>query len=469
MELLKAFILAFNYFVGFYYFSLNSFYSFFLFLALLGTIIYLKKLPYYYILELKSYQALPPISIVIPVYNEESVIIRTVRSALEVDYPFFEVIVVNDGSTDNTLEVLKREFALIELPFFIYRTLIKTAEVKRVYISEKYENLMVIDKERKGKSDALNCGLNFSKFPYFCTLDADSLLERDALLRLARKILDSDKPVIALGGVVRVLNGLELKDGHIERIELPKSILANFQVVEYIRAFLFGRYGIELVRGTSILSGAFSFFNKEVLINVGGFSSKTVAEDFEIIIRLHRYCRDRGEPYYIGFIPDPVCWTLVPEKIAELSKQRRRWHLGLLQTLWLNRGIFFNPRYGVLGLLIFPFYLLEAIGAVVETIGYPVVILSYFLKIVDINFLKLFFVLAILYGIFLNVGGIFLEEMSFKRYPRWSHLFRLLLFGIGENLGYRQLTSLFRFIGTFQFILGYHKWEVIKKDASHGS
>jgi len=464
MELLKELILLFNYFVGFYYFSLNTFYSLFFILALIGTFIYLKKLRYYYITELKAYQSLPPITIVIPAFNEESVIIRTVKSALEVDYPFFEVIVVNDGSTDNTLEFLKSEFSLVELPFFVYKKTIPTAKVKRVFISEKYENLIVIDKERKGKSDALNCGLNFSKFPYFCTLDADSILEKDALLRLARKIIDSDKPVIALGGVVRVLNGVEFKNGHLEKIELPRSTLANFQVVEYIRAFLFGRYGIELIRGTSILSGAFSLFQKEALIRVGGFSSNTVAEDFEIIVRLHKHYREIGKPYYIGFIPDPVCWTLVPEKVFELSKQRRRWQLGLLQTLWLNRRIFFRPKYGVVGMLIFPFYLFEAFGATIEVVGYPVVILSYCLGIIDINFFKLFLVLAILYGVFLNVGGIFLEEMSFKRYPGWNHLFRLLIFGVAENFGYRQLTSLFRLIGTLQFILGYRRWEVVKKD-----
>lgn len=463
MELLKDFILLFNYFVGFHYFILNSFYTIFLILSLVGTLIYVRKIKYYYLYELKSYASVPPISIIIPAFNEENVILKTVTSALNVDYPYFEVIIINDGSLDKTLELLKERFKLIELPLIKYQKIIKTAEVRAIYISEIYENLLVVDKERAGKSDALNCGINFARYPYICTIDADSILDKDSLLRIARKVLGSDRPVIAIGGVIRVLNGLTFKNGEILRIDLPKSKLAIFQVVEYIRAFLFGRYGIELIKGTTILSGAFSVFQKEALIKVGGFSSSTVTEDFEIIVRLHKYYLERGEPYYIGFIPDPVCWTLVPEEISELSKQRQRWQLGLIQTLWLYKNIFLNPKYGRIGLVIFPYYFFEAIGAVVETIGYPIVILSYLLGIINIEYFKLFIILAIVYGIFLNVGGIFLEEISFKRYPGWIHLFRLLIFGILENLGYRQLTSFFRLLGTLKFILGYKKWEVVQK------
>lgn len=468
MELIYDFIYFFNIFVGIYYFSLNSFYTFFLILALVGTLIYLKKLKFFYIKELLNYQALPPVSIIIPAFNEERVIVTTVKSALDLNYPYFEVIVINDGSTDKTLEVLRQEFDLVPLPFFVYRMIIKTERIKTIYISKKYPNLTVIDKERKGKSDALNCGLNYAKYPYVCTIDADSIIERDSLLRIVRKVIDSSEPVVAIGGVVRVINGINLKNGEIEKIDLPKSTIANFQIVEYIRAFLFGRLGIDIIGGTSILSGAFSFFSREALIRVGGFSSDTVAEDFEIVVRLHKYYKGLGEPYKITFIPDPVCWTIVPESIGELYKQRKRWHLGLLQTLFKHRDMFLNPKYGVIGLIMFPYYLLEAVGAVVEVIGIPVVLLSYYLGIINYEFLKIFFTLAIVYGIFLNVGGIFLEEISFKRYPGWNHLFRLLLFGIMENLGYRQLTSFFRLIATIQFLFGYRRWDVVKKEAQNG-
>ncbi|ODA43320.1 Glycosyl transferase, group 2 family protein [Thermodesulfovibrio sp. N1] len=463
MELLKSILLGFNYFVGFYYFLLNSFYTLFLLVSFWAIIEYLRNLRFYNFQELKVYPQLPPVSIIIPVYNEKDVVLRTINSALSLDYPHIEVIIVNDGSTDETLGILIEKFQLKKLPFFIYRKRIETSKIKGVYRSQLYPNFLLVDKERGGKFDALNCGLHFAQNPYICTVDADSVLERDAFLRLGRKIIESDIPVVALGGVVRVLNGVKLEEGKVLAIELPKKSLPIFQIVEYIRGFLFGRLGWERLKGTFILSGAFSLFNKEALFKVGGFNGYTVTEDFEIIVRLHKYFRQKKEPYYIGFIPDPVCWTEVPETLSDLSKQRRRWHLGLLQTLWMYKNMFLNPKYGRIGCFVIPFYLLEALGAVVETLGYPVVFLSYFVGILNFEFLLLFLILALGYGVFLSVGGIFLEEMSFRRYPRWSQVFRLLLYGVLENFGYRQFNSLLRFQATFQFLFGYKKWEIVKK------
>jgi len=463
MDLLKDFILGFNFFVFFYYILLNSFYTLFLVVSLFTILEYLRYLRLYNLQDLKLYSEIPPISLLIPIYNEENVILRTIKSALNIDYPYFEVIVINDGSTDRTLELLIEHFQLQRLPFFVYRKRLDTSKVLGFYYSKLYPNLFVINKERKGKFDALNCGVNFSKYPYICTVDADSIIEKDALLKLVRKLLDSNLPVIALGGVVRVSNGIKFENGNIFSIELPKKALPIFQIVEYIRAFLFGRLGLERLKGTIILSGAFSFFNKEALIKVGGFKDSTVTEDFEIVLRLHKYFRQKKETYYIGFIPDPICWTEVPESISELSKQRRRWHLGLFQTLWLYKSMLLNLKYGRIGCFIMPFYFLEATGATIETIGYPVVVLSYFFGILSFEYLIVFFLLAIVYGIFLSVGGIFLEEMSFRRYPRWSHVLKLLFFGILENFGYRQLNSFFRFQATLQFLSGSRKWELVRK------
>lgn len=463
MEIIKNILLSFNYFVGFYYFLLNSFYTIFLVFSFLAILNYLKTLKYLSFQELKIYPQLPPITIIIPVYNEQIVVFRTIRSALAIDYPYTEIIVINDGSTDNTLKLMIEEFKLKKLPFFIYREQIKTYKVLGYYFSEIYPNLIVIDKEKGGKFDAVNCGINIAQSPYVCTVDADSFLEKESLLRLARKILDKKDPVLALGGVVRVLNGVRLENYNVKDIELPKKNLPIFQVVEYIRGFLFGRLGLEKIKGTLNLSGTFTLLNKEALLKIGGFKGDTVTEDLEVILRLHKYYRDKKLPYYIGFIPDPVCWTEVPEKISELSKQRRRWNLGLLQSLWNYRSMFFNPKYGRIGFMVMPFYLLEAMGGMLEIIGYFAVLFSYLLGILSFEFLVLFLFLAVGYGIFLSVGGVFLEEMSFRRYPHWIHVFKLLLYGVAENLGYRQLISLFRFQSTIQFFLGKKKWELVKK------
>lgn len=307
MEILKDFLIGFNYFIGSYYATLNTFYTILLLLSFLAIVEYLKYLRFYNFHELKLYPQLPPVSVIIPVYNEEEVILRTIHSALSLDYPYFEIIVVNDGSTDETWKILTERFQLKKLPFFIYRKTLQTAEVRGIYRSLLYPNLLVVDKERGGKFDALNCGLNFAQYPYVCTVDADTVLEVDSLLRLGRKILESEVPVLALGGVVRVLNGVKLQEGKVSTIELPKKALPIFQIVEYIRGFLFGRLGWERLKSTLILSGAFSLFNREALLQVGGFNNLTVTEDFEIVLRLHKHFREKKEDYYIGFLPDPVC------------------------------------------------------------------------------------------------------------------------------------------------------------------
>lgn len=456
-------IFSFNAFVIIYYSILNSFYTVFFVLSLIHTFSFIRKLKFYYIKEIKEYKNLPPISIIIPAYNEASSIGKTVKSVLQLEYEYKEIIVVNDGSNDNTIEVLTKEFNLVELPFYIYRQRVKSSFPKRVLVSKEYKNLIVIDKDRGGKSDSLNCALNLAKYPYVCTMDADTICERDSLLRLVRRILESKYPVKALGGVVRVLNGVKLENGYVKEIDLPRKLLPNFQIIEYIRAFFFGRLGIEQIRGTTILSGAFSLFERETLIKLGGFSNNTVTEDLEIILRIHKYYQKKGEPYYVGFIPESLCWTIVPETISDLGRQRRRWHLGLLQNLWIYRDMIFNPKFGSIGIIVFPFYILEALGPAVEIIGFPIILISYMIGILSFEYLKLFLFLAIVYGVFLSVGGVFLEELNYKRYPGWRHLLKLILFGIAENFGYRQLCNFFRFIAIIQFIVGFRRWELVER------
>jgi cellulose synthase/poly-beta-1,6-N-acetylglucosamine synthase-like glycosyltransferase len=323
----------------------------------------------------------------------------------------------------------------------------------------------VVDKERGGKSDALNCGINVSRSPYFCSLDADSLLEKDALIRVMTPLLDSNVPVVASGGVVRIINGLRLTDGiTIEEINLPDNTLLLFQIVEYIRGFLFGRVGWDTLRSLLILSGTFSLFQKASVVEAGGFMVGNVAEDMEMIVRLHRHMLKKKKPYRIRFVSDPICWTEAPDDFKMLGRQRRRWHLGLIQSIFQNREMMFNPKFGRIGMAVLPYYVFfEILGPVIEVLGYPFVIISYFLGILSLDFLLLFLTLAIFYGVFLSTASIFLEELTFRRYPKWSHLFRLLLYGVLENFGYRQINSFWRFEALILYILGKRKWEYVDK------
>ncbi len=456
-------IIGVNYFIGIYYGVVNLVYTVLLTISLFVVLRHIQRIKYSPIKDFISSPETPPVSILIPSYNEARIILRTVQSALCVNYPFFEVIIINDGSTDDTLDVLVDSFRLKKIDR-AYRSMLKTSAVRGFHYNPEIPNLLVIDKEKGGKADSLNCGINVSRSPYFCTVDADSVLEENALIKLMTPVVESTVPVVACGGVVRAINGVELKDGGIDTIDLPRNGLAMFQIVEYLRAFLFGRVGLDAMNGILILSGAFSLFRKAAVIEAGGYRVKNVTEDMELILRLHRHCIDRKHSYKIKFISDPVCWTEVPEDLRMLGRQRRRWHLGLMQSIFQYRGMLFNPKYGKLGLFVMPYYLLiELLSPVVEVLGYIVVFLSYIFGMLSVEFLLLFVTLAIFYGVFLSTASIFLEEVTYRRYPRWRHLARLLVYGVLENFGYRQINSVWRVQAFLKYLLGMRKWEYVEK------
>lgn len=455
-------IVGFNYFIGMYYGIVNLFYTTLLCISLYAILRYIRRIKYLPVRDLDNIPQIPSVSILIPVYNEAKVVVRAVNSALSVNYPFYDVIVINDGSDDGTLKTLIDTYKLRKIDL-VYREILKTTQIRGFYFNSAIPNLLVIDKDKGGKADALNCGINACRNPYFCTVDADSILEKDALLRLIAPILEGTEPVIACGGVVRILNGTTLTDGTVQNIDLPEKNSVLFQIVEYLRAFLFGRVGWDAMNGIMVLSGTFSMFHKASVIDIGGYSIKHVSEDMEIIVRLHKHHIQKQKPYKIKFISDPICWTEVPETLKMLGRQRRRWHLGLIQTLVQHRDMLFRKKYGKLGMLVFPYYLfIEMLGPMIEISSYFVVVSSYFAGLVSVKFLLLFLTLAIFYGVFLSTASIFLEEITYRRYPRWSHLFILLIYGVLENFGYRQLNSFWRVQAIIYFLFGRNKWEPVE-------
>ena len=457
------FVIGFNYFVGAYFGIVNTVYAGLLILALFAIVRHIRRVKYSPIRDFRVSPETPPVSILMPVFNEEKTILRSIRATLAIDYPLFEVILINDGSDDATLQTVIDAFRLKKIDR-VYRNFLKTEAVKAFYYSNETPNLLVIDKARGGKADALNCGINGSPSPYFCSVDADSLLETDALIRLMTPVLESGVPVIACGGVVRVLNGVQLnEDLSVGRIDLPDRPIVLFQIVEYLRGFLFGRVGWDALNSLLIISGTFSLFHKTTVIEAGGFKVGNVSEDMEMIVRLHKVKRAQGKPYRIRFISDPICWTEVPESMKMLARQRRRWHLGLIQSIFHNREMLFNPRYGTIGMLVMPYYLLfEIIGPFIEILGYIVVLLSYAVGLLAVKFLMLFITLAIFYGIFLSTAGIFLEELTYRRYPEWGHMFRLLFYGVIENFGYRQINSFWRMQAMVRYMTGRTGWEYVQ-------
>ncbi len=451
----------FNVLIVSYFFVGSGVYSLLMMMSLVAVWLHNQRLIYEGLDELRESVVTPPATIIVPAWNEQDIIVESVRSVLKTDYPRLEVLIVDDGSTDATLERLIAAFGLVKMDL-IYRPCLPTQAIRGFYMNPQILSLLVISKENGGKPDALNVGINMCRTPYFCTLDSDCVLERDALLRLMRPIVRSPLNTVASGGVVRILNGCEVKDGQVVKVGLPRTRLERFQVVEYLRSFLFGRTGWNLLRGTLIVSGALAVFHRETVIEAGGFGNDTVSEDMELIVRLHRWAALQKRQIKMSFTSDPVCWTECPTSIRMLGRQRRRWQLGLCQTLWKNSGMLLSKQYGMVGILSFPFHLyVEALGAVVEFLGYFMVPLAFVFDMVPPTLFILFVLLALAYGGFLSVGAILLEEQTYRRYPDFRDLKLLLLLAVLENFGYRQLVLWYRFQGVVRFLTGFRKWEKV--------
>jgi cellulose synthase/poly-beta-1,6-N-acetylglucosamine synthase-like glycosyltransferase len=397
----------------------------------------------------------PGISVLVPGYNEEATIAASVRSMLQLDYPDFEVIVINDGSKDTTLEVLKREFALKPFPE-AYRVALKVKRVRAIYRSTLFPNLRVIDKDNGGKADALNAGINAARHALFCGVDADSVLQRDSLRRIVRPFME-DRRIIACGGTVRIANGCSISQGYLESVGMPSNWLARVQIVEYLRAFLFGRLGWSPMNAVLIVSGAFGLFRRQAVIEAGGYRTSTIGEDMELVVRMHRLSREGGHDYRIVFVPDPVCWTEAPESLAVLKAQRVRWQRGLMESLWLNRSLLFARRSGAVGWLAFPVMtVFEAIGPVIEFAGYIFMTVAFVMGWISGPAFAAFMFLAIGLGLMLSASALLLEEMSFRLYPRLAHLSALVVAMVVENIGYRQLNSWWRLVGIWKWLRGGH-------------
>jgi cellulose synthase/poly-beta-1,6-N-acetylglucosamine synthase-like glycosyltransferase len=426
--------------------------------------------------EMNTSQLTVPISIIVPSYNEEVTIQNSLLSFLLLEYPEYEVIVINDGSTDGTLETLIDQFSLHELNFPI-RNQIKTEKVKKVYRSVLYPHLIVIDKENGGKADALNAGINASTYPYICSVDADSVLERDALLKTVQPFIEEEEDIVACGGIVRIGNGCTIENGRILNVGMPNNPIVIHQIIEYLRSFLMGRLGFSGINSLLIISGAFGIFRKREIIEIGGYDTSTVGEDMEIVIRLQKYLYDMKSKAKVVFLPNPICWTEAPSSLKVLYTQRVRWHLGLLQSLIKHRGLLFNPKYKVMGLIAIPyFFIVELLGPTIELIGFILILAGLYFDLVNLAFAALFIFATLVLGIFLSMSAVLLEELSFRKYTSIKEFLLLLFYSVLENFWYRQMNALWRTIAFLKYPLKQKRWgnmerkgfSVEKEEREHG-
>ncbi len=404
-----------------------------------------------------------PVSLLVPAYNEEVGVVDTVYSLLNLRYPQTEIIIISDGSTDNTLQTVIEHFRMKPVDKII-RANIPTKQVKQIYESEIYKNCILVDKENGGKADALNVGINVSQYPYFCSIDGDSILDEKSLLRVMKPIVLSDDEVIAAGGNIRIANGSKMKLGSIYETQLPGNYLVIMQIIEYLRAFLMGRIALSKFNLVLIISGAFSVFSKKWAVEAGGYSTNIIGEDMELVVNIHRLIKEKKENKRIEFVPDPVCWTEAPQTLGVLRNQRRRWHQGLFESLWKHKKMTLNPKYGLIGLVSFPyFWLVECLGPIVELGGYIYIVIAFFLGKIYYEIAIMLLLLFVIYGVIFSVASILFEAWSMNTYPKKRELLRMIFLAFTEIFWYRPLTLFWRCEGLIRFMLRKSDWGNMKR------
>jgi cellulose synthase/poly-beta-1,6-N-acetylglucosamine synthase-like glycosyltransferase len=446
-------VVGFDWFVLVYFVLLNSGYLVLIAIASIDVARWMRRLSFAGHDDIFANPLTPGVSVLVPAYNEELSIVESAHAMLAVKYPEFEVIIVDDGSTDATFERLQTAFDLVEVERVIPGDVPTIGAVRSVHAPADGGPLLVVRKDNAGRrADPLNVGLNAARQPLVCMVDADSLLEEESLLRVVKPFID-DPRVVATGGAIRAANGSTVERGRVVDATMPRSWIERVQVLEYLRSFLLGRTGWSRLGALLIISGAFGVFRRDVVVEVGGLDLETLGEDAELVTRIHRMTSEQRRDFRVAFVAEPVCWTEVPHSGAILSRQRRRWSQGLAEILWKHRRMILNPRYGRIGLVALPYYFLfELIGPIVELTGIPIVALGLAFGLVDPAFALVVVAVALGYGMFVSLSALAVEEFSFHRYRRWRDLGTGILAAMVENVGYRQLHAWWRLQGLWRFV-----------------
>lgn len=411
-----------------------------------------------------SKNGLPTVSILVPAYNEQATIVESVRSLLNLNYPNVEIVVVNDGSRDETLLRMMNAYRMRRCERSAYSNQIDHAKINQVYESVDHANLVFIDKENGGKADALNAGINAAKGELVASVDADSLLDKDSLRRVVATFLENPG-TIAVGGMVRIVNGCTVENGQVTSVGLSSNLLVNLQTVEYLRAFILGRLSWSEIRTLMLISGAFGVFDRQALLEMGGYESETVGEDFELVVRVHRHFCEQGKNYGVKFVPNAVCWTQAPSDVRSLIRQRIRWQRGALETVFKHWRMFGRPRYGRAGSLgVGTTVVADVLGPPAELIGYVLFPSMYFMGLLSLEYMFLFLFFGLAYNTIISVTTLAMDQIRLNRTRFWQTL-ALIMVMVVENFGYRQFVNGCRLVGWMQYFINpkAHRWGDIKR------
>lgn len=425
------------------------------------TRFYLNKNSFTDYSAISSSSSAPRVSIIAPAYNEGATIIENVRSLLSLHYNNLELIIVNDGSADDSLEKLIAEYDLYKTSYFV-NSRIKTKPVKGIYKSRKliYRKLIVVDKENGGKADALNTGMNISNYEYTVCVDVDCILEQDSLLKLVKPFLENtEKKVIATGGVIRIANSCVIENGRLLHVNLPKKFLPRVQTLEYIRAFLLGRMAWSRLNGLLLISGAFGAFDKEIAIKCGGYDTETVGEDIELVVRMRRYMEELDLPYIVSFIPDPLCWTEAPDNFKILGRQRNRWTRGTIETLKIHKKMFFNPDYGILGLLSYPYwFFFEFLAPIIEFFGVVSFMIFAYFDLINWTYFFDLLMMVFSFGVLYSVFAVLMEVLTYNQYKKETDVLKLVLTAMLEPIFFHPFVVYSAVRGNIDYLRKKKSW-----------
>lgn len=433
-----------------YFLILNLFYAILLILTIPVLHRRLKEVESEDLNQLLNFGISPSaVSIIMAVYNEEKVIVESVQAALNVKFANLDVIVVNDGSEDHTLALLIQTYQLVPVPPAI-PTLLETAPVRQLFRSKLYPHLLVVDKENGGREDANNAGINACTTPYYVGIDADSFIEPDTITRFMQHLLTT-KNICAMGGTLCIANGCTVEKGVVTDVKLPHSFFGQMQVLEYMRIFLFGRIGWNKLGGSYLISGGFGLYKKEAVVKSGGLKA-VLAGDLDLTMRLHEKMHDFRKPYVIDYIHDAIVWTDVPQTYASLSQQRIRWHSSIIDVCWRFKHMIFNIKYGRIGFIQIPYLLLgEGLGPLVEGLGYIYIIYCFIFGLLNVSFFWYFILVGWGFSALLTFSTLIMQQAALKKYFSAREIRKLVLLTLIENIGYRQLTVLWRIQGFFRY------------------
>jgi biofilm PGA synthesis N-glycosyltransferase PgaC len=435
-------------FYAYYFIGVSLVYTIFFIAAAIPMIRRYRERPNEDVHSLLKSDSLPPITFIVPAYNEAKDITMTVRTMLSLSYRYKQIIIVNDGSTDDTLELLIQNFSLLEVPP-LFDPKVPTELIKAYYKSDQYPDLLVIDKVNGGKADALNAGLNATKSDVHVCTDADTLIDNEALPYLVRPFLE-DPLTLIVSSSICIANGCTFANNRILKYGFPKTMLVGFQVVEYLRGIFLDRMGLNWSKGALVVPGAFGLFKTNIIREIGGYSRDSIVEDMEIVMRLHKYMMDNKRDYHVTFIPDPIAWTEAPETISVLYKQRKRWYVGTSQCMWEYIGMMFNPRYKSIGMIVFPYYMFDkVVSPLVELSAYIVVGIGIYVGALDTYRVVLLGLIGWSFMSILTFLCILIEEFTFRKYPDVYSTLKLMLWTLLDSFTYHFLILAWKLRGLF--------------------